>query len=188
MLGPDDFRVAMALTNLGLACLDAGQPDRAVLAQTRARTIFLNRLGPTHAHTLLAGRRLAVALAAADHPARARELITEALQAAAARTGDSDAERGGSQPTPRPSTARPATTSWPNAGSSRRATRWLRPSGPSIPRYWPCPPWAGDAGLQGPCKGAGPGLLTFSSTRSAPGESSCLLLRSARIGSDRRPA
>ena len=64
VLGTDDSRVGMALTNLGLAYADADQPERAVQSQARARAIFLAQLGPTHAHTLLAARRLAVALAA----------------------------------------------------------------------------------------------------------------------------
>ena len=58
MLGPDDSRVGMSLTNLGLALQDAGDPEQAVAVQTRARSIFLSALGPTHSSTLLAGQRL----------------------------------------------------------------------------------------------------------------------------------
>ena len=67
----------MALTNLGLALADAGMADRAVGVQTRAREIFTRTLGDTHSSTLLAGDRLADALAAAGRPVRAGEIRAE---------------------------------------------------------------------------------------------------------------
>jgi tetratricopeptide (TPR) repeat protein len=94
VLGHDDSRVGMALTNLGLAHHDAGHREQAAQIQARARAIFLVKLGPRHAHTLLAGRRLAVALALTEHPLPARALVEEVLAGSAARGDDHDAEHG----------------------------------------------------------------------------------------------
>ncbi|WP_219414408.1 BTAD domain-containing putative transcriptional regulator [Pseudonocardia nigra] len=94
VLGVDDSRVAMTLTNLGLALLDTARPAEAVTAQARAHAIFRSALGPTHASTMLAARRWAVALAVAGHPGRARVLLEEVLDVATARASDNDAERG----------------------------------------------------------------------------------------------
>ena len=118
VLGHDDSRVGMALTNLGLAYQDAGQPERAAQTQARARTIFLAKLGPRHAHTLLAGRRLAVALAATDHPLRARALIEEVLAGVAARGDDNDAEHGRIAADAAAVYAALGDTSWPRAGGT----------------------------------------------------------------------
>ena len=50
--------------------------------QTRARSIFLSALGPTHSSTVMAGRRLADALADAGQPARARAVLDEVASVA----------------------------------------------------------------------------------------------------------
>jgi hypothetical protein len=93
VLGTNDPRVAMTLTNLGLDYTDAGRPTEAVAAQARAHRIFRAALGPEHASTLLAGRRLAVALAAAGNVGRARRLMSEVLAIAERRLEDNPAER-----------------------------------------------------------------------------------------------
>ncbi|GAA5118500.1 BTAD domain-containing putative transcriptional regulator [Pseudonocardia adelaidensis] len=93
VLGTDDSRVAMTLTNLGLAYADAGRGSDAVEAQARARRIFRTALGPEHASTLLAGRRLAVALAADGHRIRARKLMSTILEVAGHRLEGDPAER-----------------------------------------------------------------------------------------------
>ena len=93
VLGPDDSRVAMTLTNRGLAYADAGRTAEAVEAQARARRIFRAALGPEHASTLLAGRRLAVALAASGNRLRARKLMNAVLELAEHRLADNPAER-----------------------------------------------------------------------------------------------
>lgn len=117
VLGVYDSRVAMTLTNLGLAQLatDGGAED-AVQSQTRARTIFLAALGPAHAHTLLATRRLAVALAVTAHPLPARALIDEVLELAEARADGHDAELG--------RVAADAATVYAAAGDRAAAGRW----------------------------------------------------------------
>jgi DNA-binding SARP family transcriptional activator/tetratricopeptide (TPR) repeat protein len=92
VLGTDDSRVAMTLTNLGLAYVDAGRISDSVDAQARARRIFNAALGPEHASTLLASRRLAVALAASGNHARARKLMNAVLQVAEHRLEDNPAE------------------------------------------------------------------------------------------------
>ena len=117
VLGHDDSRVGMALTNLGLAYQDADQRERAAQTQARARTIFLVKLGPRHAHTLLAGRRLAVALARTDHPLPARALIEEVLAGVAARGDDNDAEHG--------RIAAAAAAVYAALGDHELAARWL---------------------------------------------------------------
>ena len=93
VLGPDDSRVAMALTNLGLALVDAGTPDQAVVVQTRAREIFAGTLGGAHSSTLLAGDRLADALLAAGQPARARAVRAEVDSVTAGRRSDAEPSR-----------------------------------------------------------------------------------------------
>jgi tetratricopeptide (TPR) repeat protein len=85
VLGPDDSRVGMALTNLGLAHADDGDLERAIEVQARARAIFIDALGPVHSSTLLAGRRLAVVLAAAGQGVRASTVIEDVLETATAR-------------------------------------------------------------------------------------------------------
>jgi tetratricopeptide (TPR) repeat protein len=92
VLGTDDSRVAMTLTNLGLAYADAGRLGDAIEAQARARRIFRSALGPEHASTLLAGRRLAVALAANGNRVRARRLMNAVLEVAEHRLEDNPAE------------------------------------------------------------------------------------------------
>jgi DNA-binding SARP family transcriptional activator len=93
VLGADDSRVAMSLTNLGLAYGDAGRTAEAVEAQARAHRLFRAALGPEHASTLLAGRRLAVALAASGSGGRARRLMSDILEIAERRFEDDPAER-----------------------------------------------------------------------------------------------
>jgi uncharacterized protein YciW len=83
----------MTLTNLGLDYADAGRTGEAVEAQERAHRIFSTALGPGHASTLLAGRRLAVALAVAGNVARARRLMGDVLAIAERRLEDNPAER-----------------------------------------------------------------------------------------------
>jgi DNA-binding SARP family transcriptional activator/tetratricopeptide (TPR) repeat protein len=92
VLGADDSRVGMTLTNLGLAYADAGRIGEAVEAQARARRIFRSAFGPEHASTVLAGRRLAVALAAGGNPVRARKLMNTVLEVAQRRLKDNPAE------------------------------------------------------------------------------------------------
>ena len=74
VLGPDDSRVGDGADEPGPG---AGRrrelADQAVAVQTRAREIFTRTLGDTHSSTLLAGDRLADALAAAGQPVRARD-------------------------------------------------------------------------------------------------------------------
>jgi uncharacterized protein YciW len=93
VFGTEDSRVAMTLTNLGLDYADAGRMREAVEAQERAHHIFSAALGPEHASTLLAGRRLAVALAVAGNVARARRLMGEVLAVAERRLEDNPTER-----------------------------------------------------------------------------------------------
>jgi DNA-binding SARP family transcriptional activator/tetratricopeptide (TPR) repeat protein len=93
VLGPDDSRVAMALTNLGLAYADDGHPELAVEAQTRARAVLGVELGAAHGSTIIAARRLAMALAASGHAARARSVMSDVLEMAAARLDDNPAEQ-----------------------------------------------------------------------------------------------
>jgi tetratricopeptide (TPR) repeat protein len=121
VLGLNDSRVGMTCTNLGLAQLEGGRREEAVQSQDRARTIFLTALGPAHAHTLLAGRRLAVALAVTDHPLRARTLIEEVLEIAASRTGDNDAEKA--------RLAADAATVYAAVGDREAAQRWRERAG-----------------------------------------------------------
>jgi len=90
VLGEEDPRVAMTLSNLGLALGDAGLADQAIDTQTRAHQLFLAKLGPTHASTLMAGRRRAVALAAAGRTAQAVPLIQEVLAALVDRVGEAE--------------------------------------------------------------------------------------------------
>ncbi len=92
VLGADDSRVAMTLTNLGLAYADAGRTGDAVDAQARAQRLFHAALGPEHASTLLAGRRLAVALTATGNRVRARRLMRDVLDATEHRLEDNPAE------------------------------------------------------------------------------------------------
>lgn len=92
VLGTDDSRVAMTLTNLGLAYTDAGRIGEAVEAQARARRIFNAALGPEHASTLLASRRLAVALAVSGNHVRARKLMNAVVEVAERRLEDNPAE------------------------------------------------------------------------------------------------
>jgi hypothetical protein len=90
VLGEEDPRVAMTLSNLGLALGDAGFADQAIDTQTRAHQLFRAKLGPTHASTLMAGRRRAVALAAVGRTAQAVPLIEEVLAALVDRVGDAE--------------------------------------------------------------------------------------------------
>jgi hypothetical protein len=82
----------MALTNLGLALADAGSTQEAVDVQSRAHRIFRGLLGPSHVSTLLAARRLAVALIAVGQHERARGLLAEILDSAVSRAADDEAE------------------------------------------------------------------------------------------------
>ena len=130
------------LTNLGLAYADADQPERAVQSQTRARAIFLAQLGPTHAHTLLAGRRLAVALARTDQPLRARALVEEVLADRRAPAGRQRRRaRAGRRRRRHGATPRPVTPSWPPTGASGPARRSAAHWAPIIrkPAPWPSP-------------------------------------------------
>ena len=90
VLGHDDPRVAMTLSNLGLDLGDAGLKDQAVEVQTRAHQLFLNALGATHASTLMAGRRRAVALAIAGRTTQARTLIQDVVAALCDRVGEAE--------------------------------------------------------------------------------------------------
>ena len=56
--GPDDPRVAMALTNLGLAELEAGDIAGARAHQQRAHEVLLRAYGPDHCNTRLVVGRL----------------------------------------------------------------------------------------------------------------------------------
>jgi Tetratricopeptide repeat len=56
--GPDDPRVAMALTNLGLAELEAGDIPGARVHQQRAYDALLRAYGPDHCNTRLVVERL----------------------------------------------------------------------------------------------------------------------------------
>jgi hypothetical protein len=58
LFGASDPRVAMALTNLGLARLEAGDLVAARADQDRAYEVLLRAYGPEHRNTqLVAGRR-----------------------------------------------------------------------------------------------------------------------------------
>ena len=59
VMGPRDSRVAMSLTNAGLAYAEAGRTADARAAQRRASTLFMAAYGASHPSTLLAARRLA---------------------------------------------------------------------------------------------------------------------------------
>ena len=86
----------MALTNLGLALADCGsRRSRPSPSQTRARTIFVAALGPTHSSTLLAGERLADALVAVGQPVRAQAVRAEVDEAAAERFKHEEPVRSG---------------------------------------------------------------------------------------------
>jgi DNA-binding SARP family transcriptional activator len=60
LFGPDDPRVAMALTNLGLAKQDAGDAEAARTTQNRAYDILVRAYGPEHRNTRLVFDRLRV--------------------------------------------------------------------------------------------------------------------------------
>ena len=62
--GPDDPRVAMTVTNRGLAHLAGGDIDAAIAAQERALDAFRSAYGPGHQHAVMAADRLAEAQAA----------------------------------------------------------------------------------------------------------------------------
>jgi ABC-type transport system involved in cytochrome c biogenesis ATPase subunit len=80
----------MTLSNLGLALADAGQAEAAIDTQTSAHQLFQAALGPTHASTLMAGRRRAVALAKAGRTTAAVFVIKEVLDALADRVGEAE--------------------------------------------------------------------------------------------------
>lgn len=58
LFGPDDPRVAMALTNLGLAELEAGDAGAARTSQLRAHDILVRAYGTEHRNTRLVADRL----------------------------------------------------------------------------------------------------------------------------------
>jgi hypothetical protein len=86
--------VAMAVTNLGLAYESAGATAEAVTAQSRAHELFRRVLGDQHRSTLIAARRLAVALARTGGQTRARQLMDAVLDDAAGRPDLDGAEYG----------------------------------------------------------------------------------------------
>jgi pilus assembly protein CpaF len=106
---------------LGLAQADAGRPADAVAAQARAHAIFVAKLGSEHASTLLAARRLAVALALAGQPTRATALLEEILPVATDRAADNTAERA--------RIAADAAAVYSAAGDAPAARRWLERAG-----------------------------------------------------------
>ncbi|MFC4071491.1 BTAD domain-containing putative transcriptional regulator [Actinoplanes subglobosus] len=75
LFGADDPRVAMALTNLGLDELDAGDVERAVTTQARAAALFVEVYGPRHSSSLIARGRHGTALLAAGRAAEAVEVL-----------------------------------------------------------------------------------------------------------------
>ena len=72
--------------------LDAGLADLSVTLTRATERLGVATLGPEHASTLLARRRLAVALAASGKQVRARKLMNAVLEVAGRRLEDNPAE------------------------------------------------------------------------------------------------
>jgi len=76
--GPNDTRVARALSDLGAACRAAGQADRAADLLRRALEIQERECGSTHAEAIATRIQLAIACIVLGKPVRARELVARA--------------------------------------------------------------------------------------------------------------
>ncbi len=87
LLGADDFRVSLSLTNLGTILQMAGRPREGIAPARRAVAIKRRVLGDGHPETAIAMNNLGTILEAAGEPAEARALIARAVDVLLATRG-----------------------------------------------------------------------------------------------------